>query len=112
MAVVCAWTEGVEPAAEELEPTMAAAIEVLAGSVEKTDPGGTAAVAAFEVPARELLDEIEELSVCKLEVPGVVFRGVGNRIGVTATTSAVSNNAIESLLSIYGTGSKPPGRKG
>jgi hypothetical protein len=40
------------------------------------------------------------------------FRGVGNNIGVTATTRAVRSNAIESLLSIYGTGSKPPGRKG
>ena len=46
--------------------------------------------------------------------PGVteVFLGEGNNIGVTATTRAVRSNAIESLLSIYGTGSKPPGRKG
>ena len=28
------------------------------------------------------------------------FRGVGNRIGVTATTRAVRSSAIESLLSI------------
>lgn len=38
-------------------------------------------------------------------VAGGVRRGVGKRIGVTATIIAVSRSAIESLLSIYGTGS-------
>ena len=45
-------------------------------------------------------------------VTGAVFFGVGNNIGVTATINAVRSRAIESLLSIYGTGSNPPGRKG
>jgi hypothetical protein len=45
-------------------------------------------------------------------VEGGVLRGVGNNIGVTATTSAVRRRAIESLLSIYGTGSYPPALKG
>jgi hypothetical protein len=34
-----------------------------------------------------------------------VLRGVGNSIGVTATTTAVKSSAIRSFLSIYGTGS-------
>lgn len=59
-----------------------------------------------------LLDGDGVVPDCVAEMPGVVFRGDGNRIGVTATTIAVSNSAIESLLSIYGTGSNPPGRKG
>lgn len=50
--------------------------------------------------------------VCTAEAGETGLRGVGKRIGVTATTIAVSNRAIESLLSIYGTGSNPPGRKG
>lgn len=70
------------------------------------------AAADFEAACEEPLDKTVELSVWVAEVPGEVLRGVGNSIGVTATTSAVSNSAIESLLSIYGTGSKPPGRKG
>lgn len=45
-------------------------------------------------------------------VGGAARRAVGNNIGVTATMIAVRSNAIESFLSIYGTGSKPPGRKG
>ena len=69
--------------------------------------------AGFETACEGLLDETRELlSVCAAGVTVAVFFGVGNRIGVTATTSAVSNSAIESLLSIYGTGSNPPGRKG
>ena len=59
-----------------------------------------------------LLDEDGLVPDCVAEMPGEVFLGEGNRIGVTATTIAVSNSAIESLLSIYGTGSNPPGRKG
>jgi hypothetical protein len=52
------------------------------------------------------------VAVCGDDVTAAGLRGVGNSIGVTATIIAVSNSAIESLLSIYGTGSNPPGRKG
>ena len=72
---------------------------------EETDPVCNGTAVGFEAACEGLLDEVAELSVCVTKGPGVVFFGVGNRIGVTATTSAVSNSAIESLLSIYGTGS-------
>ena len=78
----------------------------------ETDPTCDGTVAGFEAACEGLLDERVELSVCVTKGPGVAFFGVGNRIGVTATTSAVSTSASESRLSIYGTGSKPPGRKG
>ena len=87
------------------DPTAADADDIGGGAtaplatVEPLIAGGAVAVATtLSCPPRPV--EVE------------AFRGVGNNIGVTATTRAVRSNAIESLLSIYGTGSKPPGRKG
>jgi hypothetical protein len=106
--VICSWAE------------IATAVEESAGFVANT-PGVTEVTAVpvagkvptgLEAACGNLLDEVGDVSVCVAEIPGEVFRGVGKRIGVTATTIAVSNSAIKSLLSIYGTGSKPPGRKG
>ena len=94
------------------ESAVTEGVSALAATGAETDPVANGVVDGFEAACEELLDETRELSVCVAERPGEVLRGVGNRIGVTATTSAVSNSAIESLLSIYGTGSKPPGRKG
>ena len=94
------------------ESTALDGITVPAGAGVGADPVCDGTVVGFEAACEGLLDETAELSVCVTKGPGVVFFGVGNRIGVTATTSAVSNSAIESLLSIYGTGSNPPGRKG
>ena len=94
------------------ESTVPAGTAVVTGAGTETDSACEEVVEGFEAVCEELLDETRELSVCTTEATVEVFRGVGNRIGVTATTSAVSNSAIESLLSIYGTGSKPPGRKG
>lgn len=76
------------------------------------DPTVAGAATGVEVAPEEPLDTLEEFPDCVAEIPGEVLRGEGKRIGVTATTIAVSNSAIESLLSIYGTGSNPPGRKG
>lgn len=108
--VVCARTGEALVVTDESEATDG--IAVPAGVTEEADPVWGRTVVGFEAACEGLLDETPELSVCVTKGPGVVFFGVGNRIGVTATTSAVSNSAIESLLSIYGTGSKPPGRKG
>ena len=106
--MVCCCTAGTAAVtSESTAPEVAVGVTV-AGTA--TEPACEGTATGFEAAVEGLLDETRELSVCAAE--GVVFRGVGNRIGVTATTSAVSNSAIESLLSIYGTGSKPPGRKG
>jgi hypothetical protein len=84
-----------------VKPIAVVAVGAGATVVLTVDPliaGAPAVAATLSVPPRPT--EVE------------AFRGVGNNIGVTATTRAVRSNAIESLLSIYGTGSKPPGRKG
>ncbi len=69
---------------------------------------GMTGLLAEGVPAGELTGACCETA----PAVAVAFRGVGNKMGVTATIIAVRSNAIESLLSIYGTGSNPPGRKG
>lgn len=109
IAAVCSGTEATVAATDE-STTADGSVFLIAAAVDGDPTDGPPT--GMEAVCEELLDEIVEVSVCIAEATGVVFRGVGNRIGVTATTRAVSNSAIESLLSIYGTGSKPPGRKG
>ncbi len=96
--VGCSGMAGVESTGGNTAAAATAGAVGVVATVEPLMAGAVAVATMLSLPPR----------------PGGVdpFRGDGNNIGVTATTRAVRSNAIESLLSIYGTGSKPPGRKG
>jgi hypothetical protein len=105
--VACSGTDAIE--SWDDDPVAVSGADV-GGTVELTVDPLIAGVATLVAAVAVLTDTT--VSFPPRSVGREVFRGVGNNIGVTATTRAVKSKAIESLLSIYGTGSKPPGRKG